>query len=71
MFICCGVRSFIKTLMNRFWLGVFENRTLKKIFQIRKEEMVREWKKLHYRALRHVLCDKHYYRNETNEIQDV
>jgi hypothetical protein len=42
---CCETRSLI--LRKERWLGVFENRALRRIFGPKRDQVTGEWRKLH------------------------
>jgi hypothetical protein len=48
----CDTWSLI--LREEHRLGVFENRVLKRIFRVRRDEVTEEWRKLHNKEL-HVI----------------
>jgi hypothetical protein len=44
--------SYIETLREEHRLRVFENRVLRRIFGLKRDEVTEEWRKLHNKELR-------------------
>jgi hypothetical protein len=43
--------TWLLTLWEERWLRVFENRMLRRIFESKRDEVTREWRKLHNEEL--------------------
>jgi len=46
-----GCETWSRTLREERWLRVFENRVLMRVFGTKRDEITREWKKLHNKEL--------------------
>jgi len=51
-----GCETWLLTLREERWLSVFENRVLRRIFGPRRDEVTREWRKLHNEELHDLYC---------------
>ena len=49
--VCCGCETWLLTLREERRLKVCENRVLRRIFGLKKDEVTREWRKLHNEGL--------------------
>jgi len=49
--VLCGCETWSLTLREERRLRVFENRVLRRIFEPKREEVTREWRKLHNEEL--------------------
>jgi hypothetical protein len=49
--VLCGCETWSLTLREEHRLGVFENRVLKRIFGLKRDEVTGEWRKLHNEEL--------------------
>jgi len=49
--VCCGCETWSLTLREERRLRVFENRALRRIFGLKKDEVTGEWRKLHNEEL--------------------
>jgi flagellar motor switch protein FliM len=54
--VMCGCETWSLTLREERRLKVFENRVMRKIFGRKREELTREWKKLHSEELNDLYC---------------
>jgi hypothetical protein len=49
-------------LREEHWLKRFENKVLKKTFELKKNEVTRDWKKLHIKKLRELYFSQNFLR---------
>ena len=54
--VLCGCETWSVTLREEHSLRVFENRALRKIFGHKRDDVTREWRKLHNEELHHLNC---------------
>jgi hypothetical protein len=57
-----GCKTWSLTLKKERRLRVFENRVLRKIFGLKRDEMIREWRKLHNEELSDAYCSPNIVR---------
>ena len=50
------------TLREERWLRVSENRVLRRIFGVKRDEVTREWRKLHNEELNDLYCSPNIFR---------
>jgi hypothetical protein len=51
-----GCETWLLILSEEWKLGVFENRVLRRIFGSKRDEVTREWRKLHNEQLNDLYC---------------
>jgi len=51
-----GCETWLLILSEEWKLGVFENRVLRRIFGSKRDEVIREWRKLHNEQLNDLYC---------------
>jgi len=57
-----GVKTWSLTLREKSRLGVIENRVLRRIFGLKRDEVTGEWKKLHNEELNDVHSSHNFFR---------
>ena len=57
-----GCETWSLTLREKRRLRVFENRALRRIFGPKREELTREWRKLHNEELNDLYCSPYIFR---------
>jgi len=60
--VSCGCETWSLTLREERRLRVFENRVLRRIFGPRRDEVTREWRKLHNQRLNDMYCSPNIVR---------
>jgi len=60
--VSCGCETWSLTLREERRLRVFENRVLRRIFGHRRDEVTREWRKLHNQRLNDMYCSPNIVR---------
>jgi hypothetical protein len=60
--LLCGCESWSLTLREEGWLRMLGNRVLRRIFGSKRDEMTREWRKLHNEELNDMYCSPHIVR---------
>ena len=60
--ILCGCETWSLTLREKCSLRVFENKVLRRLFGPKRDEVIREWRKLHNKELNYLYCSSNTFR---------